>query len=357
MPMIHGAGVIISAGRGFSPRKESGQVIRGGLRRLLTSLLIAIGLGFAWGLPGAGLAAPNPPAPSPTDAPCTDGLRIISLAPNITELVYSLGHGDCLVGVTDYCRHPAEAAHKPRVGGLHNPSLEGILALRPTLVLHLPAHQSLADGLRKNRIECINIRSEVLDDIYAALGLLGSRLGRTEQARHIEAQIRADLDRVRRRTEPLGRKRVLMIVSHAPGSLRDLYAAGRGNFLDELITLAGGENLLEKSALGYPILSREYLLTASPDVVIDCQYTAPAASAADAQPDFLRRLWLDFYDKRPGSIPRIEFLNDPRHTVPGPSVARSVEALARLIHGADFAPPEAPPAAPEVSPCPKGERP
>jgi len=196
--------------------------------------------------------------------------RIISTAPNITELLYGIGAFDKVVAVSDYCTYPPAVKQLPRVGGWENSNLEQIVRLKPDLVLLTDAQSPLIQPqLKQLGLRTLAVPSCTLEDVFVAMNLLGQATGHAAQARELAAQVRSKLDTVRLRTSRLPRRRVLLVVDRTPGTLRDLYVATRGSFLADLIDIAGGECIAAPEPAGYSRISKEAVVALAPDVIID----------------------------------------------------------------------------------------
>lgn len=257
-------------------------------------------------------------------------LRIISLAPNLTEMIFALGRNDQLIGVTDYCLYPPEAKEIRRVGGLYDLSLEQIVKLNPDVVFHLPSHDQKMVVLGKFGIDAVSIRSENIADIYAGIETIGEKLEAKDRAAKLIANIKGRIDAVQRSVASK-KKTVLYVVAYSPVELREIYAAGPNTFLDEMVVLAGGKNMMAESASRYPTVSREYLIANPPDVLIDNNSGRQESGAENF--DAIRRKWLNFLGGSAKEKTRVIVVDDPHLTVPGPSVAESVEKIAKMLHG------------------------
>jgi len=269
--------------------------------------------------------SPKPVACSPSEPPATAAARIVSLAPSVTEILFAVGAGARVVGVSDLSDFPPQARRIDRVGSYLKPNVEAVVAHRPDVVIAVPspgnreAVESLVElGLRV----VIVAEGPTLADVLASIETIAGETGDREAGRALVARIREQNDAVRRRVSSLRRERVLMIVGENP-----LIAVGDHNLLDELLTIAGGDNVAR--GLGrWPRLSVEFLVKSSPDVIID-------SSMGDET-----RKDLSFYEGLGLAASR----NGRLHTVhidevlrPGPRVGEGLEKLARLIHPEAFA--------------------
>lgn len=257
--------------------------------------------------------------------------RILSLAPNLTEVLFALEAQDLIVGVTDYCRYPSAATALPRVGGLHDVSLERALALDPNLVLHMGTPSPAVQRLRQRGVEVVSVPSETIDEILEGIRVLGRLTGKEERARIVVGGIEGRLNALRNEAATVPSPRVLFVVSHPPGVLREVYTAGPGTFLHELVEIVNGKNIMEGSASPYPMLSREWAMANRPDVIIESRGDGGSWSAEERRN--LERLWPEYLGVDASRAPRIVFIDDPRFTVPGPGIAEGAARLFVAIHG------------------------
>jgi iron complex transport system substrate-binding protein len=200
----------------------------------------------------------------PAESAHADPRRVVTLAPNLTEIVFALGAGDRLVGVSEHSDFPEEAERIPRIGGLEVDA-EKVAALRPDLVL------AISEGSARGAVRALEaaglpvtvISSGSLDEVLAAIRVVGERLGRSAEAERLTARLSARREAVRARAGREGRRpRALLLVWPDPPQ-----AAGRGTFLGDLLTEAGAENLAGDRA-GWPVLSAEYLATAPVELLV-----------------------------------------------------------------------------------------
>ena len=201
----------------------------------------------------AGVAAERPTPP-----------RIVSLTPTITETLFALGSGEGVVGVTRFCNYPPEARSRTTVGGLIDVNVEAIVALRPDLVVAEPQQRVVAK-LRELGLEVLTVENQTLDQLLSSFRAIGARVGREAEAAELITRIR---ERTTAMAKAVGRKPrppVLVVVGRNP-----LVAAGGNTFIDELITAAGGSNILGDSDRPYPIVSMERVLLRPPEVIVEC---------------------------------------------------------------------------------------
>ncbi len=195
--------------------------------------------------------------------------RIVSLAPNLTEITCSLGLCDRLVGVTDFCLYPPEVQDLAKVGGYIDPNLEIIVAMKPDLVLALPEHQNTTLKLEKLGLRVETIRNWSIADIHESIRVVGQVTGREKEA----ATVLADLE-IRRREatrKKAGNPKCLLVLGHevTGGKIKEVYIVGTKGFLNEMLILAGGTNVYEAQEPHFPKLNQETLLQLDPDVIIE----------------------------------------------------------------------------------------
>jgi len=247
--------------------------------------------------------------------------RVITAAPSFTEIAFALGRGDRVVGVSDFCEHPPEACRRPKVGGLIDPNLERMLALRPDLVVLLKDFPGVERALRGADVQTLLLENESLSDLFHVIGALGEALHAQDEAARLARRIHGDLDAIRRRVRGRPRKRLLWVLDRRPGTFQDVFAAGGGSFLTDLVEFAGGENVFADSPRGAMQLSTEQVLRSQPDVIFDSSGDPAGAAAWSAL----------------GVLPavghgRVLAVRDPAFTVPGPRVGRAAAKIARLLH-------------------------
>ncbi len=254
-------------------------------------------------------------------------LRLVSLAPSLTEIVFALGRGDWLVGVTDFCNYPPAARSKPRVGGPINPNLERIAELRPSLVLTTAEGNPLETVAHLERIgiPVFAIRPETYSSIHGSIRLLGQVLRTEAAAATLIQDIQGRVAGVRRLVAERPRPRVLFLVWGDP-----LIAAGAATFVHDLIEMAGGDNVVRERTIPYPRLSWEEVVGSAPEVILVAGHREGPDLAGSAG---VWNNWRSIPAVRSGRI-----VSMPPDTIlrPGPRVGDGVERLARAIHPEAF---------------------
>ncbi len=186
--------------------------------------------------------------------------RIISLKPNITELLFEIGAGDQVVGVTTWCDKPEAAKKLPKVADYIKPNVEMIMALKPDLVVTSTENsiKTPIDVIEKLGVPVLLLPFQSIDDLVASTKKLGDATGHGKEATDL---IRNINDITANKTA--NDRKTLIIVGKRP-----LIAAGPKTFLSQLIHLSGGKNIIE-SKIPYPHVNMELVLASNPDVIID----------------------------------------------------------------------------------------
>jgi iron complex transport system substrate-binding protein len=280
-----------------------------------------------------GRAAGTPqPAASKTPAPDANGCRrIVSLSPSLTEVLFALGLGDRVVGVTRYCDYPAEALKKAKVGGYLDPNYEAMVALRPDLVAMLAEHEEPRAFMKQRGIDILVCNHRTLGGIRQSIEKIGKACGRSAAAADILKGIDRTVGRIQNKTEGLDRPRVLISAGRNPEveGLRDVYIAGKGSFFDEMIELAGGTNAFADPRIKYPKVSAEGILAMDPEIIVDI------VPDAEGDPDFQARLrdqWNAVSRVKAVRTGRVHILTGEYAVIPGPRYARTVADLAKIVH-------------------------
>lgn len=245
------------------------------------------------------------------------GLRVVSLAPSLTEVVFALGAGKCLVGNTNQCDFPAPARAVYKVGDFISPDLERIVALHPSLVLlTLPAHRQLAEKLAELKIATYVSRPADLEAVCLEIDSVARRLGRPAAGESLVRDMKRRLDSIPNFADT---PRVYLEISGAP-----LMTAGRGTFITELLARAGARNVFASSLQEYPVVDPEAVIRADPEVIL---LLHPDLRAADVG----RRLgWNQVQAVKQGRV--YDGLDEDLFFRPGPRIVEGVLHLAQLLH-------------------------
>lgn len=257
-------------------------------------------------------------ATTPARAAADPSPRIVALAPNLVELLFSVGCGGSVVGVGDWARWPPEVEALPRLGGLFDPRLETIAALDPDLAVLLPSEGSLGDQLGALGIETLTVPNETLADIESAAISVAARCGGTR----LDGFLSTWRQGLATSTAGAG-ERVLVVIGRTAGDLTQLIGAGPGTYIDELLARLGAENVLADSPARYPQVSLEAIVAHTPTLIIDLQ-GVPLAAADRA---VLAADW----DALRATGRRVVVIDGDHTLVPGPRLPRLFADLAEAL--------------------------
>jgi len=255
--------------------------------------------------------------------------RIISLVPNVTEILFAIGAGPQVVAVSTYDVEPPEVRSLPTVGALVDPDTERIIALRPDLVVTYGSQSDLQAQLKRASIPFFDYRHGGLDHIMVTMRELGKRTGHADQAEKVARGLQAGIDAVKSRVAGRPRPRTLLVFGREPGSLRNIYAsAGRG-FLHDMLVAAGGEDVLNDIEKESAQVSTETILARKPDVILELN---AATRLNDADLKAVLDPWMALSSVPAVRNQRVIVLNGPGLTVPGPRVVNGIEKMAKALH-------------------------
>jgi len=259
----------------------------------------------------------------------SDGpMRVVSLAPSLTEIVFALGRGDWLVGVTDFCDYPPEARFKPKIGGPMTPDLERVVRLQPDLALATAEGnpRDVVAQLARLHIPVFAVKPEGYAGILASVEAVGRALRAERGAAALVQDIQGRVAAIRRAVAGRPHPRVLYLVWTDP-----LIVAGPTTYIHDLIEMAGGGNVVRERSVPYPRLSWEEVVRAAPEVILVASHGNGSDRPSIGE---VWRGWQSVPAVRSGRI--IGVPGDTIHR-PGPRVVEGVERLARAIHPEAFA--------------------
>ncbi len=253
-------------------------------------------------------------------------VRIVSLAPSITEILFAIGSREQVVGVTEFCDYPVEAKQKPKVG-YSRPNLESILALQPDLVMAPRAflRADLLAKLEQLKVPTFIVDPQSFEEIPIRIQTIGRILDRAASADTVAMAMRERIAGVRSKTESLARARVLYVLNSQP-----LITVGPGSFIHQAIGLAGGSNVAAHATVPYPHLNMESVLKEDPEIIVFPIGKAEGIPSGEQQ---LWQRWTSLSAIKQGRVHHIpsDLLNRP-----GPRIVEGLERLARIIHPEAF---------------------
>jgi iron complex transport system substrate-binding protein len=250
-------------------------------------------------------------------------IRIVSLAPSVTETLFAVGAGEQLIGICTFCDFPHGVERIERIGSYLAPNVEAIVAKNPDVVIGVPPNNPEAiAALRRAGLKVVIVQVDTIAQIEAAIRTIAREAGRDRQGEVLLAAIRQQMAAIRTRLEGVPQRRVLMVVGQNP-----LIAVGSGIFLNELITQAHGLNIAAGTGQQWPRLSLEFAIANQPEVIIDS-----SMGSEEKEETTLLGIWQNF-----PALPAVQqgrLYGRRSYTLlrPGPRLAEGLEELARLIH-------------------------
>ena len=287
--------------------------------------------------PGCEPSIATAPAAQSSTQPTT-GTTVASLVPAATDMIIAMGARERLVAVSNWDAQRPEIANLPRVGDYRTVDWEKLAAVRPDVMIvqwrpdKMPP--GVADRAARLNIRLVNLRIVHLDDIFTALQKLGDGIGEPEKAADASLKLRRQLDAVRAAVAGKPPVRTLISQTESP-----LATVGGGNFMDDLLTIAGGRNVIEGGDNSYPNIDLERLVALNPDVII---HLLPGESQQVIER--AKSFWSSHPELTAVKNGRVYYETEPYMLLPGPLVGKVAERFATLLHpGVTFS--EAPAAA------------
>ena len=256
--------------------------------------------------------------------------RIISLAPSNTEILFALGLGDRVVGVTEYCNYPEEATAKPKVGGFSTVDIEKVVSLEPDLILATRIHsKTVIPALEELGLTVAALAPGCIDEVLNSITLVGKITGQDKQASRLVNDLRTRTESVANKTRNLApnqRPKVLYLTWHDP-----LMTAGTETLTDDIISKAGGQNIAYDIS-GHKAIDLETIIHRDPQVII----ASVGMGAGEDLP------W-QYVNTEPRLKNTQALVNNRVYKIdgdlihrPGPRIVEALEQMAQFIHPEPF---------------------
>lgn len=258
--------------------------------------------------------------------------RIVSLAPSHTEMLFAVGAGDNVVGITDFCNYPynftawIEAGNMTSIGNYYGPSVEPIVALQPDLVLASTGSLDAAENLKSLGFNVLVVEAKTIDGVLQDILLVGRATGKDAEAGAVVSNIRERIDTITiQAADATTTPKVYHEVWNEP-----LMSAGPATFIDELITLAGGENIFNDATTSWPTTSSEVIIEKNPDVMFFPDMYMGQANFYET---------IEAVKDRPGWDTITAVKNNALYEInadiisrSGPRLVDALEAIAKMVH-------------------------
>jgi len=252
--------------------------------------------------------------------------RIISLAPSNTEILFALGLGDRVVGVTMYCDYPPEAQDKEKVGDYYGPDIEKIIALQPDLVLATDFHRfDLIPALEQQGVAVFAVAPQTLDDVLESIQKIGQIADKEAEALELVDRMTSKIEEIEEQTKELEEKpRVFYMTWQDP-----MWTIGRATWIDDLINISGGVNIFSQYFESGAMVEIEWVILLNPEIIITSEWSYDWALNAT-----------ELASTNASQTGRIYTFDDDLAQRPGPRLVEGLEWFAYLIHPEIFEEPE-----------------
>ncbi len=257
--------------------------------------------------------------------------RIISLVPNLTEMLYAIGAGAQVVAVSSYDEYPPEVNALPKVGALVDPDTERIFSLKPDLVVTYGSQTDLQSQLQRASIPFFDYRHGGLAHITKTMRDLGARTGHMSEAEAAAKAIEARIAAVRARVAGAARPKTLLVFGREARTLRNIYASGGRGFLHEMLDAAGGDNIFSDIDRESVQATTELILARAPEVILELR----AEDFRDREGIGVKmeiESWAALASVPAVKNGRVILLTGKALVVPGPRVTDGVERMAKALH-------------------------
>lgn len=258
--------------------------------------------------------------------------RIVSLAPNITEILFELGLGEKIVGVSEFCNYPPAAQQIPRVGALMNPNFEAIIALKPDLIIIVDEMADYKTRFDSLGIETLIVQHDTIDEILDSINIIGKRCGKADYAEKVVGGLKNKIAQIQNASKKQTPPRVLVSLGHDysqdPCSKpSNIIIAGNDGFYSQMVEYAGGQNVYS-GKVPYPAINWESLITLNPQIIIDI---GPVQTKPfDAE--IIVRQWKNFSQIDAAKNNAVYVFTEGYTAIPGPRFILTLEKIARIIN-------------------------
>jgi iron complex transport system substrate-binding protein len=272
-------------------------------------------------------AATDSRSPTPAAAGTDhDVVTVVSLVPAATDLILGMDAGEHLLAVSNWDPDLPRIRGLPRVGDYRHVDWEKIAQLRPQVMIVQFSPEKMPPGMAEQaarmRIRLLNVTINRLEDTFFALRAIGEATGEPQKAMAADRRLRGQLQSVQHRVG--GRPAVRTLISRSESAMA---VVGGGNFMNDLLQVAGGQNVIETGENSYPTIDRERLLSLDPDAVL---HLLPGASEQEVEQ--ARAFWASVPQLSAVQQGRVHLLTEPYLLLPGYSVGRVAEIFASKLH-------------------------
>jgi len=255
--------------------------------------------------------------------------RIVSIIPAVTEMIFAIGEGSRVIGVSSYDRFPPQVERLDRVGGLLDPNVEKILSLKPDLVIVYATQAELKVRLAQASIPYYSYEHRELADVMQTIRAIGARIGAAPAANRLASDMDQQLDDVRRSVARLPKPKTLLVLGREPRSLRRINVSGGYGFLHDMLVTAGGVDAFGDVKQQSIDATTEMILGRQPEVILELRYGQQPAAAAIAREI---RDWDAIASLPAVRSHRVYILSGDEFVVPGPRLVDATRRFADTLH-------------------------
>ena len=251
--------------------------------------------------------------------------RIISFGPNITEILFALGLEESIVGVSDFCDYPEAAKAKPKVGSAFGPSIEKVVDLEPDLVVTVE-HEQLNRELEGVGVKFVILDPMDIDGILENIEMVAEITGKAKEGEQLVEDMRDRISRVVELVEGASEVSVFCMVDATDPN--NPWTGGRDSFLNDIISMVGGENAAAQAQGDWVQMSIEQIVASDPDIII-IQTMAGGVPTVSREVLEEHPIWQEMSAVKQD---RIYFVNGDLVSRHGPRIVEGLEEVARIIH-------------------------
>ena len=253
--------------------------------------------------------------------------RIVSLVPAVTEMLFAVGAGPRVVGVSSFDRFPPDVERLPRVGALLDPDVERILSLRPDLVVVYRSQTDVLAQLGRAGIPSFVYSHAGLADVTVTMRRLGERIGSSTEAEKLATEIERRIETVRAASANAVGPKTLVVFGRDAFALRGIYASGGVGFVHDMVTAAGGDNVFADAKREAIQATTELIIARAPEMILELRAEPMDREAKEKEV----RTWSSLVSVPAVRSGKVRILDDSRTVVPGPRVAEGIELIAAAL--------------------------
>jgi iron complex transport system substrate-binding protein len=250
----------------------------------------------------------------------------------MAEIIFALGSGDHIVGVSEYTTYPPESLQIPIIGTAITPNKEKLLILKPDIIIGQGKQPAINDFCRIYKVKCISLRMDNMNDVYSSIQIIADILHKPDKGSQLVADIKEQIATVQLKIANKPFRKVLFLFGRQPGDLTGLTTIGPGSFLDELITAAGGSNIFYDATGPYPQISKESLVMRQPEIIMELH----PAGISKEKAATLHKDWARLPPIPAVKSDHIYYMTNDYLLIPGPRMGKTVQCFAETIHPEAF---------------------